>query len=146
MRDVRSEAKPLLVGELNPYGSDEQFALYPQPKGCAGWRLCHKVMGISSADYMGKFDRVNLCSYEWSDWNAFAAAGEILKEKRPVLILLGRKVARAFGVSKLKAFTIAEWSETRVLLLLHPSGRCRTWNEPDAIHRARAALRKVGAL
>lgn len=31
-----SERRIVLVGELNPYGADPQFALYPTPRHAAG--------------------------------------------------------------------------------------------------------------
>jgi hypothetical protein len=38
----------LLLGEANPYGGDPRYALYPEPEGSSGWRLCHMVMGLGA--------------------------------------------------------------------------------------------------
>lgn len=61
--------KPLLVGEQNPYQADprlaQRFALYPDPPRCAGWNLCHKIMGLPEREYLARFDRVNLCAGKW---------------------------------------------------------------------------------
>ena len=64
-------------------------------------------------------------------------------------VLRGRKVAGAFGLGHLAPFTrqdvvqIDGGNLLRYVILPHPSGRCRVWNEPDAVERARALLRQV---
>ncbi len=139
--------KPLLVGELNPYGPDETFALYPSPRGSAGQRLAEFVMGLDRADYLRRFDRANLCTFKWSVPAARERAGELLQRDNPVLVLLGAKVAGAFG-QIFEPFTVRRTAlASRTLVVLpHPSGLCRVWNEPNAVARARAALRLAGVL
>lgn len=131
--------RPVLVGELNPYGPDPGYALWPDPPGCAGWRLCHKVLGMGERQYLRTFDRVNLCTGRWCDASALAAATEVLLRTRYV-VALGAKVARAFQLS-FDPFAVREiapyWT---VVTLPHPSGRCRIWNDVGSYQRARDAV------
>jgi hypothetical protein len=53
-------SKPLLVGEVNPYGGDPYYALYPAPDGCSGHRLCYLILGMRREDYLESFERINL--------------------------------------------------------------------------------------
>lgn len=132
--------KPLLVGEANPYGGDPDFALYPAPDGCSGHRLCTLILKMRRADYLREFERVNLCPYKWYMREARERAADLRTWRGP-LILLGAKVAWAFGFDPFVPFTISDGGKT--LVLPHPSGLCRTWNEPNAFVRARELVAKV---
>lgn len=138
--------RPLLVGEANPYGGDPYYALFPFPENSAGGRLCHKVLGLSQREYLSRFDRANLCATRWRAREARNSAIRIEVERAGfVAVLFGAKVARAFGLP----FTPFEPPVKRLMtfvVLPHPSGRCRAWNEPGAFDRARTALRAAGAL
>lgn len=140
--------RPLLVGESNPYGTDPEFALYPDPQGCAGWRLAVEILGLHRAAYLRAFERTNLCSEgAWSTRAARDAAASIrLQRAQAPIVLLGARVANAFGLPY-EPFTETRLSNpftstptTRFFLLPHPSGRCRLWNQPDAFQRARAMV------
>lgn len=139
--------KPLLVGEVNPYGADPDFALYPLPERASGGRLA-KILGLGHADYLRMFDRVNLCTGRWSAPASREAAREILAAKPRPLILLGAKVRSAFHVLDswdwFDAFFLRPGDEQRgwprVGLMPHPSGLNRLWHRPDAMRRARALL------
>jgi len=140
------EQLPLLVGELNSYGSDPRMALYPGPKSSAGWRLCHKIMGVTGLYYLRAFERVNLCCEKWSMRAAREAAAEIVKRRVTAgsasrkLVLLGAKVCAAFRVPY-EPFSIRNLRRgTNYVVLPHLSGRCRAWNEDGAVQRARFAL------
>lgn len=145
--------KPLLVGESNPYGGREFFALFPRPDGSAGWRLCHAVFGMAERDYLRSFDRTNLLEGggTWSPPKARYAAAQIADQRgEGTYVLCGVRVAEAFGFIGQPAFTMIEGgpgllrgASTRVFFLPHPSGRCRVWNEPGAIERARALLPQI---
>lgn len=145
--------KPLLVGELNPYGEDSVFALYPLPEGSAGWRLCALVLGMKRREYLARFDRANLCTGKWSMKAAREKVAEILwLIDRPAMVLLGKKVCDAFRFD-FKPFTIQyplpiddSARFPNIVILPHPSGRCRAWNEPGAFERARVVLREAGVL
>ena len=157
--------KPLLVGELNPYGDDDHFALYPRPERASGHRLCTLVMGLREADYLRRFDRANLCYRKWSIVEARRRASELLKARPcerqpdgppiyPTIVLLGSKVCSAFGVeyapfsitTHFEAWADLSYREYTAVVLPHPSGLCRTWNEPGAFDKARVALVAAGVL
>lgn len=133
--------RPLLVGESNPHSADPRHALYPHPPGCAGHRLMN-ILGLRRWEYMLLFDRANLlgCSPVWFPRAARERAAELLASDRK-LILLGAKVAAAFGFcdGPFRSY------DGRVLVLPHPSGRCRVWNDPGAAARAREAVARLVA-
>lgn len=58
-------------------------------------------------------------------------------------VLLGREVARAFGMDSNQPLTIVEpWNTKQAFLIFpHPSGISTWWNNPDNAERARVALR-----
>ncbi len=125
-----------LVGESNPYGFDPYYALYPAPDGCSGHRLCCLILGMQRRAYIDLFYRVNLCVGKWSA-KAARERAEALLTCPGRWVLLGAKVSAAFKVP----FVPFEISEGGTILVLpHPSGLCRLWNEPGAIDRARAAM------
>jgi hypothetical protein len=138
-------SKPLFIGELNPYGADPEFALYPSPPGCSGDRLCRVVLGLDPDEYLERFARTNLCAGKWSLPAARARAREIKiamsRGDFSVVVLLGAKVAAAWGV-KFLPFVMTR----RALVLPHPSGRNTRWNSPGEVAMARQALRVAGVL
>lgn len=147
--------KPLLVGEANPYQTDprlaQRYALYPDPPNCAGWRLCHTIMQLEEDEYLRRFDRVNLCDGKWGIKEARARAEELSKS-HDVIVFLGAKVSKAFDC-KFEPFWVSQrftingvLSPQRRVMLPHPSGLSRVWNEPGAYERARVALREAGLL
>jgi hypothetical protein len=130
--------RPLIVGESNPYGSDPYYALYPDPDGCAGHRLCCKILGISKPAYLNTFDRVNLCDGPWRIREARTKASTLRGRQ---LILLGSKVCSAFGLP-FEPWTlvgdVAPW-----VILPHPSGLCRMWSMKNSISMARQCVREA---
>lgn len=134
--------RPLLVGELNPYGSLPEFALYPLPENASGGRLA-RILGLSRGQYMRAFDRVNLCEGTWSMKWARNAAGGILGERigsDAAIVLLGRKVQFAFGFKDKEQLARVG---TRMYLVPHPSGLNPFWNVPGNVERARQLLADV---
>lgn len=149
---------PLLVGEDNPHSGDPRHALFPHPVGCAGQRFAERIAGWGTSGQLAAW-RTNLCVGRWSDQEARARAYQILRDESPpwrVVVLLGRKVARAFRSVEYRVCDEAPFSSVVVttppfnlltlVYLPHPSGRCRAWNDPGAAQRARALLAKVGAV
>src|SRR6185369_847576 len=118
-----------IVGESNPYGADPYYALYPAPDGCSGHRLCCLILGMHRHTYLDTFERVNLCEGRWSMKDARAKAQSLWPHKGK-FILLGVKVARAWEVNPWEPFIQIDGGTT--LLLPHPSGLCRLWQEPGA--------------
>jgi hypothetical protein len=141
---------PILVGEANPYGADPLFALWPDPYNSAGARLQRLVLQLSVDDYLRSFERVNLCPTRWSApvARAQATALETHVEAGRVAVLLGTKVSRAFSAHAppFEPFRAYERGAGRLVVLPHPSGLNRAWNEPGAFERARELLRQVGVL
>jgi hypothetical protein len=139
--------RPLLVGEANPYGGDPEFALWPAPRGCAGDRLCRLVLGMTEGEYFAAFDRVNLCPRMWSIRQARARAVQIEMDRGGPVVLLGAKVCDAFRRA-FRPFTVVLTAPgaPALVILPHPSGRSRLWNEPGSWGRARSVLRSAGAL
>ena len=141
--------KPLLVGEDNPFRSKPELALYPLPLGCAGHRL-QVILGLTRSQYLRRFDRVNLCEGGvWDPVGAQVRASQIIAGPWRVVVLLGRKVARAFervglpGVEPGRSFQTIDYGERTFVLLPHPSGRCRAWNEEGASSLARRLVEAV---
>lgn len=151
--------KPLLVGEQNPYQTDprlaQRYALYPDPPRCAGWNLCHRIMQLDEGEYLRRFDRVNLCDGKWSMKEARKRASELAVERlgtRTSIVLFGRKVTDAFNFDD-AWHPFRTWSMNlegspapTYVILPHPSGLSRAWNEPGAFERARAVLREAGVI
>lgn len=135
-------SKVVLVGELNPYGADPRYALYDEPPQSAGGRMRRLVCGLPRREYL-RLGRVNLCAGKWSTPAARERA-RILSDmaEHPAFVLLGRRVARAFGTD-LEPFAWRRFESATLVALPHPSGLCRVWNEPGAFERARAVLREA---
>jgi len=140
-----------LVGEHNPYGSDPKFALYPLPPRATGGRLA-AVLGMQSGAYLHAFERRNLLTaVKWSAPLAREAANRVRAELRDgdALVLLGARVSAAFG------YPFAPLAEHRglvhgavgyeVLVIPHPSGLSRAWNDPAMGSRVRAAVEALRA-
>lgn len=155
--------KPLLVGEANPYQSNEadamHFALYPEPPNASGGRLCRFVMGLDERTYLRAYDRIDLCHPHWSLPHAREHAARLLAARREgdVLVLCGAKVANAFcvayapftmtaGVHNTFGTFAARQHGPTIVVLPHPSGLNRMWHVPGAVDRARAILREAGVL
>ena len=141
--------RPLLVGEANPRGADPRMALYPLPPQCAGGRLC-KLLGMSVSVYLATFDRVNLMPTpprKWSAPEARRAAEHMLVDHPRAFpyVLLGRKVATAFGLKDTPFFqkidAVGPHGAYRTFLVIpHPSGLCQVWNDPATVQVLRRLL------
>lgn len=134
----------LFVGESNPYGEDERYALYDEPSTSAGGRFRRKVLGVHRRTYFGeRVERVNLCSGWWEIKTARAAANKILtRPPNVVLVMLGRAVAKGFDLEEIPVYGSKQLTTGHLVVALpHPSGLNREWAKPDAVTRARAALK-----
>lgn len=130
---------PILLGMNNPLSDDPKWALYPDPPGCAGHRLCN-FLGMGEILYLSAFERRNLLNAR--TWKKVFAS-EVAETLRPELttrrvVFLGEEVSNCFD----HADPHFVWRSTpeggRWAKLPHPSGRCRFWNEP--IYRAAASV------
>jgi hypothetical protein len=128
-----------LVGEYNPYGQAPYYALYPHPENSAGGRLCRLILQMDFDEYMESFKRFNLLDTpKWSLPRARAAAKVLAEqEHHERIVLLGAKVAAAFEVD----YAPLSRPHPDILVLPHPSGRNRFWNDLRNMDRARAELR-----
>lgn len=145
--------KPLLVGECY----DGECLGLDTP---SGFRLC-AIMGVDPDDYLERYVRRNLCSEAWEHVAAVAAAKRIAvnamyRTGPDRIVLLGRRVADAFkdaldsmgaaGLARLElleGYCCVGWAKDRevvFVVLPHPSGKSRVWNDPKALKRARALL------
>lgn len=68
------------------------------------------------------------------------------------VILVGRRVARAFGFASLEYFSplelpaaVGEWPRTLVWVIPHPSRANRHWNRVENCHEARRYLSRIFA-
>ena len=112
-----------------------RLALAPRFAGAAGARL-RDLIGVDDRTYLSAFRRANVSDL---DREAFARG-------RGHVVVLGRAVARWAGAARLRYFE-AERVGTRVLLLIpHPSGRCRVYNDPEMRRRAGEAVRRLAGL
>jgi hypothetical protein len=135
----------LLVGEDNPLGADPRAALFPRPRGRAGDRL-RRLLDLTDVQYLAAFARANLCAGRWDAREARVAAEELADAASEVgapLVLLGRKVAGAFGLAAAPPFSRASVGASAAYLVPHPSGRCREWNDPASAARLRSLLAGV---
>lgn len=133
----RPAIRPLLLGEANPYGGSPRRALWPYPKNAAGNRL-REILGLTTEDYLAKFDRRNLCPRSWNLEEAKRVAGEIESSRDFPIVLLGARVCRAFNLG----FNPFTKCLMEVYILPHPSGLCRIWNDPTSHQRARDLLKE----
>lgn len=127
IRVGRCWSRVVLVGELNPYGGSDENALVPWPRGCAGHRLM-QVLALREETYLG-LGRTNLCRGKWSAAEARDAVELISGSGYGVVVLLGRRVASAFGYRD-EFFTYQKslLGRRATVSLPHPSGRCPLWN------------------
>ena len=147
---MNSSCRPLLVGEDNPHSVDPEMALHPTFRGGAGSRLA-SILGMTGEVFVTTFDRENLCDGPWESVRAKTRAEAIFFRcavmNRP-MILLGSRVSRAFGI-QFKPFNLftmtlnvclddglVESLRVRGVVLPHPSGRCRVWNDRENKKRA----------
>lgn len=145
--------KPLLVGECY----DGECLGLDTP---SGFRLC-AIMGVDPDDYVERYVKQNLCSREWEHEAAIFAAKRIaanaMFQTGPSrIVLLGRRVADAFrdalvamgasGLDRLELlegyYCVGSSPEREIVLVVlpHPSGKSRVWNDPKALRRARKLL------
>lgn len=115
--------------------------------GASGRRLA-KLCGLSHADFESRFARCNLFDEPSPRWDAREARLRALameKKLRGSVVLLGRRVAHAFGAGDQPLFaprareTKLFWALTRGVTYYvapHPSGRNRWWNYRENVERA----------
>lgn len=140
-----ADTRPVLLGMHNPLSDHPKLALWPEPRGCTGWRIWQMV-GCSKIEYIRGFDRRNLLDSEgWMTAAARSRAQDIwptLEGRR--VVLLGREVASCIGLPAgdwlLPEIDVTgrEWR-----VVPHPSGRNRLYNDPTMGVRVSMLLRDL---
>lgn len=134
------------VGEVNPHHVDPRWALHPEPPYASGGQLC-KILRLDPDAYLALYSRANLCTGAWGAALASERARTLLNDRPRALVLLGRKVERAFfgrrgGPGYFLCAEVPE-SGVRALVLPHPSGLNRMWNDGRSRGRALRAFRRL---
>jgi uracil-DNA glycosylase len=138
----------LFIGEAPSHPSEPEDAL----AGPCGERLA-RLLGITLAVFLEAYGRVNLVpvypdaagtlgTAETSNLQQGAATVWVHSQPGDRLVLCGRRVARAFRWGSLYLNHPVDMEGRRVLLIAHPSGRCRLWNDPAFCARTSAVLRR----
>ena len=109
----------VLVGEVNPFGSEPRFALWPRPAHASGARLM-RILGLRERTYVG-LTRINLCTSAWSLSEARTRASKLIGRVADggVVVGLGRKVAMTFRVTG-PMFSVHVIGKARFVSLPHP--------------------------
>lgn len=131
--------RPLIIGEAPGKNGDPSKPC----EGRIGARLA-ACAGITYEEYLTLFDRINLLDEQPQDAPKGMAfnvkqAGKIARameptlEERPLVLLLGKRVAGAFGFTGAEYFQMTTLgriaAQTPFYIVPHPSGVNRWWNE-----------------
>lgn len=141
----------LLVGEDNPLSQDPRYALYHEPRGCAGGRLQARILGVQARQTYLPMWRTNLCAVGWDPVVAVCRAVELCvgRPSWGVIVMLGTKVAVAFERGTgVQVDSLGEPARSSIdgpilVAIPHPSGRNLAWNDRANVQTARAILREV---
>jgi len=127
--------KPMVVGEA-PGGKKNARSGDSTLAGAVGSGLrLRNLSGLTHDEWVSGWVRINLCRNEWDPRKAQEKADYLRRDMfrgRPAIVLLGAKVARAFGY-EFKPFCSIVVAGTTVYTIPHPSGLCRYWNDPDYV-------------
>lgn len=115
----------------------------------SGDRLA-SLLGLAGAGELTReHDTVNLRSRADGAWDRRAAADAaqaiLAVAPHDRVVLCGRRVADAFGVPFDPVATCRLPGHRVGLVIPHPSGRCRHWNDPATAQIASDALRRLAA-
>lgn len=135
---------PLIVGQAPSRGK-----LGPAlgVRSRSGRRLA-ELLGVEDASRA--FETVNAAS-RWtgkqgkgdrfapSEEDLIAVRGRMLPGRK--VLVLGRAAAKALGVGRARYLDITRAFQAEVMVVPHPSGVNRWWNDPRNVERAKAAVR-----
>jgi hypothetical protein len=150
-REYRDVPVPgVVVGMAPGLRTSASLPMFPHPASSAGGRLL-AVSGMPVEAYLGRLVRANLCQGKFRVNEARESARELYRkwrtagEPRTRLVLCGRRVADAFTYvleeSSADWFQRRAWAGIEYAAIPHPSGRCREYNDPANIARARKVVR-----
>lgn len=138
--------RPVLVGEAPARGGNRAPL-----DGASGDRLARMAGMADRAELLERFDAVNLLGRwpgaagkgaAWPSGQACRAAAR--KPLRGVAVLLGARVARAYGLGALGWWSWVRGERYVAVVIPHPSGINQLYNSPEV--REAAGLALVGAL
>jgi hypothetical protein len=106
-----------------------------------------KIAGWPAGLYLVGTDRRNLFYDPQPAWNTHVARMSALRMRDTFhddkVILLGVKVAEAFGLADLPMYTWRAERNFNVARIPHPSGKNHAWNDPAERERARKFLKPL---
>lgn len=124
------------------------------PKAILEGRLGRKIAdlcGITFDEYVELFDRINILDC----WPGKSGKGDVFPKaeaarqamrikihERDCVVMLGQGVARSFGI-KAEFLRWTFLGSTRVLILPHPSGINRWYNDPQNTRKARKIMHRL---
>lgn len=123
--------KALIVGEAPSRTGDPRLVL----RGRAG-RFLEQLAGLEEGQLPQAADLMNLLDLYPGERFPFskakARADHIRRLSYDRIVLLGRNVIKCFGIDeKASLLSLVNKDERSYLLMPHPSGRCRVWNDPQ---------------
>lgn len=114
--------------------------------GHSGRRLA-AILGLTLGEYAAEFERVHLVRDPSGPWPHTSAQREAAKLVRRFqgrhALLLGNRVARAFGVEARDPFVWFDLDGLQAARYPHPSGLSRWWNDPANAQEAARWLRRA---
>lgn len=139
--------KPMFVGEA-PSKSTARYGGHALT-GETGRRLA-EWSGLSAAEFRAAVECRNVYTTLPERW-AHVRAAEFARvlwsapetQRAPLVVLLGARVARAFGFTHAVHFEVYQTGGPAVAVIPHPSGLNRFWNDQTNIARAETFLRRV---
>lgn len=145
-----SSAKVVFVGEAPAKAGFDPF---DASRPGAGRRLA-SLLGIVPDDlHRQGWVFCNLFDVPVKVWNkkqaikaAFSVCAKLWRSRPWVLVMLGRKVAEAFCDRRPFFQVDLSIDGNRAVVVPHPSGRCRVWNDKKNIVKFRRVMRQLGVL
>ncbi len=132
-----SRVKPLIIGEAPGKHGDASKPV----EGRIGARLA-ACFGLTLEEFLEAFDRVNLLQGQPQDSGRgtnfnVKEAGRVARsweqsdfiDERPLVLLLGKRVAAAFKFTNAEYFVKVKIAGATTYVVPHPSGVSRWWNE-----------------
>lgn len=130
--------KTLILGIDNPHSSDPSDALRAERPGSTGRRL-QELTGMSVEGYYEAFDRANAVDLR-------VRRDAVLGGR--TVVVLGKQAWRVLGLSEAPFFTErrSDVLDSTFVLIPHPSGLCRLYNEQAVRDRVASLLRRKSAV
>jgi hypothetical protein len=108
-------------------------------------RLAH-LLDVPRDEMMDAVIWLNLFEYEGTRPERYVRLIEESAAPGDAILLLGRRVQRAFGLEEARELSIVVRSGgvgPTIVVVPHPSGLNRWWNDPDHVDDAAIVLRRI---